>query len=354
VRQSRKLDHLKYSLALGDGPGTNGFADFSLVHNCLPGLAWSDIELTTAVAGIPLRHPVIINAITGGAADVSDINARLAELARETGAAMAVGSQYAALEDPAVCESYRIVRTVNPDGPLFANLGAHATPDQAVRAVAMIGADALQLHLNVAQELAMDEGDRDFSGYLDNIAAIVAACPVPVIAKEVGAGIAREQAAALVRAGVKAIDAAGAGGTNFVAIEAARGASELPADTIPWGIPAAVSAVEIAFILPADVDLIVSGGIRTPLEAVKALSLGGRAVAVAAPAIRLLSDKSMPDAIAWFDAFLTEMRRYMLLAGARRVRDLTSVPLVITGRSREWLDQRGIDTSRYACRSGCR
>jgi isopentenyl-diphosphate delta-isomerase len=348
VRQSRKLDHLKYSLALADGPGTNGFADFSLVHNCLPGLAWADVTLTTAVAGLPLSHPVIINAITGGAADVSGINAQLAELAKLTGAAMAVGSQYAALENPAVCESYRIVRTVNPHGLLFANLGAHATPDQAVRAVAMIGADALQIHLNAAQELAMSEGDRDFSGYLENIAAIAAACPVPVIAKEVGAGIAREQAAALVRAGVRAIDTGGAGGTNFVAIEAARSAAELPPDTISWGIPAAVSAVEVASVLPPAVDLIVAGGIRTPLEAVKALALGGRAVAVAAPAVRLLRGKSLTEAVAWFEAFLAEMRRYMLLVGARRVSDLPSVPLVITGNSKEWLNQRGIDTARFA------
>jgi isopentenyl diphosphate isomerase/L-lactate dehydrogenase-like FMN-dependent dehydrogenase len=117
---------------------------------------------------------------------------------------MAVGSQYAALVDPTVCESYQIVRQVNPDGVLFANLGAHVSPDEAAKAVAMIGADALQIHLNAAQELAMVEGDRNFTGYLANIAAIAASCPVPVIVKEVGFGVAREQAAALVAAGVRA------------------------------------------------------------------------------------------------------------------------------------------------------
>ncbi|MDR7865359.1 MAG: type 2 isopentenyl-diphosphate Delta-isomerase [Sporomusaceae bacterium] len=348
MRQSRKLDHLKYSLALADGPAANGFADFSLVHNCLPGLAFSAVELTTAVAGIPLRHPVIINAITGGAADVTAVNAQLAELARRTGAAMAVGSQYAALENPAVNESYQVVRSVNPNGVLFANLGAHATPDQAVRAVAMIGADAIQIHLNTAQELAMPEGDRDFSGYLENIAAIVAASPVPVIVKEVGSGVAREQAEALAAAGVRAIDTGGAGGTNFVAIEAARGAAELPADTLAWGIPTAVSAVEVVSVLPATVDLVVSGGIRSPLDAVKALAVGGRAVAIATPAIRLLQEKSLADAVAWFEAFLLEMRRYMLLVGARNIPALAKVPVVITGKSREWLDVRGIDTAGFA------
>ncbi|HWQ62570.1 MAG TPA: type 2 isopentenyl-diphosphate Delta-isomerase [Negativicutes bacterium] len=348
MRQSRKLDHLKFSLALDDGPGTNSFADFSLVHNCLPGMALTDVDLTTAVAGIPLCHPLVINAITGGATDVTAVNAQLAELAKRTGAAMAVGSQYAAIVDPAVCESYQIVRRVNPEGVLFANLGAHVTPAEAVRAVEMIGADAIQIHLNAAQELAMAEGDRDFTGYLANIAAIAAACPVPVIAKEVGSGVAREQAAALAAAGVGAIDVGGVGGTNFVAIEAARGSVDLPPETLAWGIPTAVSAVETASVLPPSVDLIVSGGVRSPLDAVKALAVGGRAVAVATPAVRVLQDKGLTAAVAWFEDFLREMRRYMVLVGAKKVADLSKVPLVITGHSREWLTQRGIDTARFA------
>lgn len=352
MRQSRKLDHLKYTLALADGPGTNSFADFSLLHNCLPDLAWADVDPATTVAGIPLRHPLIINAITGGAPDVTAVNADLAALAKRTGAAMAVGSQFAALENAAVRRSYQIVREVNPDGVLFANLGAHATPEQAAQAVAMIRADAIQIHLNAAQELAMAEGDRDFTGYLANIAAIAAASAVPVIVKEVGCGVAREQAAALAVSGVRAIDVGGAGGTNFVAIEAARSAAVLPAETLAWGIPTAVSAVEAVSVLPSAVDLIVSGGIRSPLDAVKSLAIGGRAVAIAAPAVRMLQDEGMEAAVAWCDAFLHELRRYMLLVGAKTVGDLAGVPLVITGRSREWLQQRGIDTSRYANRGG--
>jgi len=344
------LDHLKYSLALADGPGTNSFADFSLVHNCLPDLAWADVDLATSVAGIPLRHPLIINAITGGAADVTGVNAQLAELARRTGAAMAVGSQYAALEDPAVRESYEVVRRVNPDGVVFANLGAHATPAEAAAAVEMVAAAALQIHLNVAQELTMPEGDRDFRGYRENIAAIAAAAAVPVIVKEVGAGIAREQAAELVAAGVRAIDVGGMGGTNFPAIEAARGRVALPDDTLTWGIPTAVSAAEVAAVLPADVDLVVSGGIRTPLEAVKALAIGGRAVGIAAPAVKRLQTEGLAAAVAWLEEFLAGMRRYMLLTGADRVSRLRAVPVVITGKSREWLAVRGVDVAGYAGR----
>ncbi len=350
MRQSRKLDHLKYSLTLADGPGSSGFADFSLIHNCLPDLAVDDVALSTTVAGLRLRQPVIINAITGGAVDVTGVNAQLAEVARECGAALAVGSQYAALENPAVRDSYQIIRKVNPGGIVFANLGAHATPTEAARAVEMLAADAIQIHLNVAQELFMPEGDRDYRGYLDNIAAIVAASPVPVIVKEVGCGIAREQAAALAAAGVGAIDVGGRGGTNFVAIEAARRQDKVAADFLDWGIPTAVSAVEVAAAVSSAVDMIVSGGIRSPLDAVKSLAIGGRAVAIAAPLVRRLDEAGLSATICWFGEFLGDIKRYMVLVGAATVDRLPAVPLVIGGASREWLSARGIDVAAYATR----
>lgn len=348
MRQSRKLDHLKYSLILADGPGDSGFADFTLIHNCLPDLDAGALDLTASVAGIGLRQPVIVNAITGGAADVTGVNASLAELARECGAALAVGSQYAALENPAVRDSYEIVRRVNPHGIVFANLGAHCTPADAERAVDMLAADAIQIHLNVTQELFMPEGDRDFSGYLDNIAAIVQKSRVPVIVKEVGCGIAREQAAALAAAGVRAVDVGGRGGTNFVAIEAARGQDEVADDFLGWGIPTAVSAMEVASVLPPTVDMIVSGGIRTPLDAVKSLAIGGTAVAIAGPLVRRLDNGGLPSTIRWFEAFLADLRRYMVLVGAKNIAGLRQVPLVIRGSSREWLTARGIDVSGFA------
>lgn len=346
-RQSRKLDHLKYSLLLADGPQSNCFADFTLLHNCLPDLSWDDISLAGTVADIAIEHPVIINAITGGANDVAEVNAQLAEVARWTNSVMAVGSQYAALEDPEVQHSYQIVRKLNPDGIVLANLGAHATTEQAKRAVEMVGANAIQIHLNTAQEIIMSEGDRNFSGYLHNIASIVRKANVPVIAKEVGCGIAREQARALADAGVKAIDIGGAGGTNFLAIEAARSQSSISQDMLNWGIPTAISTVEVASVVP-DLDLIVSGGIRTALDAVKSLALGGTAVGVAAPALKMLFDKGLEATVNWLQQFLADIKRYMLLVGVKHCRELTEIPIIITGYSREWLTARGIDISKYA------
>ncbi|WP_425061100.1 Isopentenyl-diphosphate delta-isomerase [Sporomusa carbonis] len=348
MRQSRKLEHLKYSMLLDDGPAAAGFADFTLVHNCLPEIAWQEIDVSTAIAGISLPQPIIINAITGGASDVTHINSELAEFARLTTTPMAVGSQYAAIEDPAVAESYKVVRKVNPNGVLFANLGAHVAPDAARYAVEMIGAQAIQIHLNAGQEIIMSEGDRNFSGYLSNIETIVGKVGVPVIVKEVGCGIAREQAAALISVGVKAIDVGGTGGTNFLAIEAARGRLNLDAEMVGWGIPTAIAMTEVLSVAGNNVDVIVSGGIRTPLDVVKALAIGGASVGIAGPVLKILQRKGLEGAVRWFNKFITDIKRYMLLVGARNIRELIFTPIVITGYSREWLLARGITPTQFA------
>jgi isopentenyl-diphosphate delta-isomerase len=348
VRQSRKLDHLKYSLALADGPNASGFADITLVHNCLPNLSWNAIDLSSSIAGISLTHPLIINAITGGANDVAAINERIAEFACLTNTAMAIGSQYAALECPEVQHSYKIVRKKNPNGIIFANLGAYVTAEQAQMAVDMVGAQGIQIHLNVAQEIMMTEGDRDFSGYLSNIDKIVNAVKVPVIVKEVGCGIALEQAIMLTDIGIKAIDVGGTGGTNFLAIEAARRQLDTNLETLSWGIPTVISAVETMSVLPKHVDMMVSGGIRSPLDVIKALALGGVATGMATPIVKMLYEKDMDYAVNWFQQFSHEIQCYMLLLGSRNIRELRKTPLVISGYSKEWLTTRGIDVTKYA------
>ena len=350
VRQSRKLDHLKIAMQLDDGPSSSAFEDMTIVPNCLPDLCCDDIELSTTVAGIYLQQPVIVNAITGGAVDVTEVNARLAEFSRITGCVMAVGSQYAALEDLTVRESYQVIRKVNPDGFVLANLGAHISLEQAQRAVDMIGACALQIHLNAAQELVMDEGDRNFTDYLNNIEKIANRLEVPVIVKEVGCGIAREQAYILSKAGIRGIDVGGSGGTNFLAIEAARSGVSLEPDALVWGIPTAISAIEVVSVLPDKIDLVVSGGIRTPLDVVKALCLGGKAVGMAAPIVRSLEEKGLDATIIWFQRFIANVKRYMLLAGAANINRLQKTPIVITGYSQQWCSVRAIDITRYAVR----
>ncbi|HWR38047.1 MAG TPA: type 2 isopentenyl-diphosphate Delta-isomerase [Patescibacteria group bacterium] len=352
MRESRKMDHLKFAMLLPDGPGATGFDDLQLVHNCLPNLSAKDISLNGSIAGIAFEHPLIINAITGGAADVTVVNAELAKFAQQTRSIMAVGSQYGALANPALRESFAIVRKIYQDGLFWANIGAYATVEEAQAAVDMIGACALQIHLNPGQEAVMPEGDRDYRGYLDNIARIAAAVSVPVIVKEVGCGIAREQAEQLLKAGIRVVDVGGTGGTNFLAIENSRRLQPLTTSELSWGIPTAVSAVEVASaILPASGQLIVSGGIRTALDVVKALSLGATAVGIAGPVLRCIRSEGTVAAIQWFEELQESIQRYLLLLGAATPVDLQHVPVVIGGASRNWLEARGIDTSRFARRS---
>ena len=351
MRESRKLDHIKFSLQIEDGPAANSFSDLQLVHNCLPSLAWSEINVACSVAGISMLNPIIINAITGGASDVVHINEQLAEFARMTGCTMAVGSQFAGIENADVESSYKIIKQVNPNGIVFANLGAYATPAHAQQAIDMIQADAIQIHLNPAQEIIMTEGDRDFSEYLRNIAKIVETVDVPVIVKEVGCGIAKEQAKQLIDIGVKAIDVGGAGGTNFIAIEAARKEDYLASDLLLWGIPTAISAIEVASVIPNSVDLIVSGGVRTPLDVVKALALKGKAVGLATPILKIIQQHGIEHACQWFNTFIEDIKKYMFLVGVKKPTELSHVPLVITGYSSQWLTARGIDITKYAHRS---
>ncbi|MEQ8201814.1 MAG: type 2 isopentenyl-diphosphate Delta-isomerase, partial [Syntrophomonadaceae bacterium] len=218
-----------------DGPLLNGFGDVLLVPDAVPELARADVDLQTSFLGKTLRYPVLINALTGGTASAYHINKILGATACRFGLAMAVGSMTIALETPAVLDSFSVARESNPDGIIIANCGANLEAARACRLVDLIAADALQVHLNVAQELAMVEGDRDFRGILDNVARIVDRCPVPVIAKEVGFGLSREAAGKLYRTGVRIIDNGGSGGTNFIAIEHQR-RGNFDQQLYEWGI----------------------------------------------------------------------------------------------------------------------
>ncbi len=342
-QQSRKLEHIEHALKTGDGPNEAGFSDIHLVHDCLAGLALADIDLKTEVAGIKLLNPVIINALTGGDEAVSEINRRLALAAKLTGSAMAIGSQHVAVKNPSLRKSFTVVRENNPDGVIFANIGAYAAPKDAQTAIDMLGAQALQIHLNIGQELAMQEGDRDFRNYLENIKRIVSAVDVPVIVKETGCGIAVEAASKLIAAGVRAIDVSGSGGTNFIAIEYLRKAVAADSGMLSWGLSTAASTLEIAGICRNRASMVVSGGVRSALDIVKALACGGQAVGMAAPFLRLtkkrVGEKAVVTAIT---ELLKDVAMFTLMTGAANISQLQEKPIVVTGKTREWLCARGI------------
>lgn len=346
-RTSRKREHIEHALATGQS-GAHGLSDVKFVHNCLPNLAMGQIDSKTSIGGLALSSPIVVNAMTGGADETHSINQALGILAHETGAALAVGSQMAAVKDASLSETYSIARKEHPNGVLFGNLGAEATPDMACRAVAMIEADALQIHLNVMQELIMPEGERDFSGALRRIEAIVRAVEVPVIVKEVGFGMSREAAVKLTACGVAAIDVGGRGGTNFAQIENMRRPQPFTGLN-EWGISTAASLLEVATLSDRP-DVMATGGIKTALDIARCLSLGASCVGMAGAFLRYATEGRIEDAIDYMRRLREELTVIMTALGAMDIVSLGRVPLVITGETYHWATQRGIDCSVFAKR----
>ncbi len=327
---------------------STGFEDIRLLNCSVPELNLEDINLRLSVWGKELEFPLIVNAITGGSDQARDINRVLAGLCHKYGLAMAVGSQTIALEEPDWIESFSVVREYNPDGVIIANLSAAANSDDAGAAIDMVNADALQLHFNVPQELAMREGDRHFKGIIEQVARVVETCPVPVIAKEVGFGFSRESVKQLYEAGVRIFDTGGQGGTNFIAIEDKRG-GVFQGELNSWGIPTAVSLLEIlASNLP--VKIIASGGIRSALDAAKSLALGADMVGVAGSLLRILLHQGADELDLWVNDFLYRLQAVFLMSGASDTKSIREKPVIILGPTAEWLRARNIDPTQWAKR----
>ena len=342
-RAQRKLEHIKYALELGDGPRSTHFEDIRFLHNCLPEINPADIILSVKVLGKQLRLPFLIDAITGGTDAVVDVNAKVAQAAAALGIGMAVGSQYGAVRDGKGYASYEVVRKYNPDGLVFANISALATPEQAREAVKMLNADAIEVHLNPAQELFMGEGDKDFRGLLDNMLRIKEVTAVPVRVKETGCGIAKEEYVRLKAQGFTCFDCAGAGGTNFPAIEAARYGKELTADFAGWGLPTAWTLLDGACTCTKEDFLIASGGIRNASQVAKAFALGADLVGITGIALRLIQEAGVDAVVAYFEELGKQLTNYMLLLGAKTPSDLRKVPVIFGGDTLNYIHNRGYD-----------
>ncbi len=355
LRQSRKLEHIVQALRLYDRDTHRAlWQDVGLIHECLPELDFDAVDLNTMFLGKKIAAPIMINALTGGSDDVSGYNEKLAVLARELNIPMAVGSQYAAVENSQVRHTFEVVRELNPQGVLLGNIGAHASVEQAQIAVGMIDADALQIHINPAQEMIMQEGDRNFKGYLNNIKKIKEGLQVPVIAKETGCGMSFESMERLLAVGVEHIDVSGAGGTNFLAIENARKNGVLYQELSEWGIPTAASLLMGAVVVPHSGSLIASGGINTPMQVVQALALGSDMVGMSIYFLELVHNRDDMDlAVAEVRDFLREVKTIMLLCGVGKPQELRTKRVHITGQLRNWVETYGVPMDKIARKRRC-
>lgn len=335
MHQERKSDHIRINLQndVSFKGISSGFERYRFVHCALPEFDLEDVNTSTALLGKPLVAPFFISSMTGGTPEASLINQRLAEAAQAAGIGMGVGSQRAAIEDPSLEDTFR-VRHLAPDILLLANLGAIQLNcgyglDECRRAVEMIEADALILHLNSLQEALQPEGETCFAGLLSKIEAICRTLEVPVVVKEVGWGISEQVAHQLAGAGVAAIDVAGAGGSSWSQVEMYRAATDcqrqVAAAFAGWGIPTAESLLMARRGAP-DLPLLASGGIRDGIQAAKAIALGADACGIAGAFLHA-ANESVAAVADLITVFVTQLRVAMFAAGAVDIAALRCVSM---------------------------
>lgn len=332
----RKDQHLDVVLAGGGRhAAASGFDDWRFVHEALPDLDHAKIDLGADLLGRRLQAPLLISAMTGGPARAESINARLAEAAQHLGIALAVGSQRAAIEGGASGGLDRTLRDRAPDTPILANIGAAQLTrgfglDEAKRALDMIGADALVVHLNPLQEACQPEGDRDWWGVGAALQALIRDLDAPVVVKETGAGISAVTAQRLIAMGAAGVDVAGAGGANWGLIEGERAINRADkahaAAFAAWGIPSARAIAEARNALP-EALIIGSGGIRDGVDVAKALRLGADVIGMASGVIQAATE-STEAVVDCFQTVIRQLRTVCFCTNAASIATLRRVPLL--------------------------
>ncbi len=330
----RKAEHIRINLEEDVRSGlTTGLEKYRFIHQALPEVDLAAIDTRLSLFGRLLQAPVLISSMTGGTAEAARINRNLARAAQVHRVALGVGSQRAALEHPELAATFQVRREA-PDILLFANLGAVQlnygyTVEHCRRAVAMIEADALILHLNPLQEALQPEGDTRFSGLVAKIEAVCRALEVPVVVKEVGWGISEQAARMLADAGVAAIDVAGAGGTSWSQVEMHRAATamqrQLAAAFVDWGIPTAESVLAVRRAAP-HLPVFASGGLRTGIDIAKSIALGATLGGMAGRLLAAAAESAEAAAEA-LRLIIQELRVAMFAAGAADLEALRHTPL---------------------------
>ncbi|MDT7875485.1 MAG: type 2 isopentenyl-diphosphate Delta-isomerase [Sulfolobaceae archaeon] len=353
---NRKVEHVEICLYNQvENFTTNYFEYVKLIHQALPGFAFSDVDVSVEFLGKRMSAPIIITGMTGGTEELGKLNEIIAEVAEEIGIGMGVGSQRIAIEKKETSSTFAIARKKAPTIPIIANLGAPQLVKgyglkEIEEAIQMIEADAIAIHFNPAQEVFQPEGDTDYSyTILDNLVDISKSLNVPIIIKETGSGISMEVASLFYSKGFRYFDVSGQGGTSWIAVEMYRGLrrgnwkAESAKNFLDWGIPTAASIIETRIGAPDSV-IIGSGGIRNGLDVIKALALGANIGGFALPALKaaIRGKESLRD---FLKRTIFEIKTAMFLSGSKSIKDVYKSPIVIFGHLRDWLDSRGINLS---------
>lgn len=363
-RHDRKEDHVRLAVVQwsarkhagggsgGGGSARNEFDDLEFIHHALAAVPPAEVDLGVELAGRRLSSPFYINGMTGGTEHTSHINQQLAIAARQTGLAMACGSVSIALDDPSCAGSFRVIRRENPEGVVMANIGVGRSPADAVRAVDLLDADLLQVHVNAVQETVMPEGSPDFADWLGGIARIVETVPVPVLVKEVGFGLSARTLRQLAGVGVAYADVSGRGGTDFLQIENDRRPDADFSYLSGFGQSAPACLLDAARLSDDDHPvLLASGGVRNPLDVLKCLALGAGSVGVAGVFLDAVVDGGAAALVDLITTWQDHTRDVSALLGARDVAGLRHADLLVRGRLEEYCRLRGIDAGSFSRRS---
>jgi isopentenyl-diphosphate Delta-isomerase len=296
--QERKKDHVELT-AYSDVfyQKSTGFERYDFVHNALPEVNPTEVDLGATLLGKRFSFPLFISSMTGGYTEAGSVNSIIAKCCEKHDLPFGVGSQRAMLEDDSQIESFSVVRKYAPNAFIAANIGGAQLigglqKEKIDLLVSSIKANAIIIHLNPLQELMQPEGDHDFVGIEKGIEHLIANTDLPVMVKETGAGISGSVARRLLTMGVDCIDTAGAGGTSWAKVENLRERQKNPMHQFnDWGIPTVECINQIVPLRETyRFDLIASGGIRSPFDLVKALALGADFAATAQPIIRAIKD----------------------------------------------------------------
>ncbi len=337
----RKVEHLFLAEKFFTDESFAGFDGIRLLHNALPELSLDDIDLSTNFIDMKMNYPIYFNAITGGSKQSTKFNIELAQLAHKFKIPVSSGSMGVYLRLPEKTkDSFSVLRENNPDGFVMANVSAKVNSEQAQQTIDLLSANALQIHLNGIQELVMPEGDREFF-WLANIKDIVEKVSVPVVVKEVGFGLSRETIAELYKIGVKYVDVAGFGGTDFAQIENARNHGFDLTYLDRFSLSTVESMIES---IPYQDKLTVfaSGGIRTPMDVIKALRMGASSVGMSGLILHHLQKYSLSETEMFVHAFVKQLKIIMAVIGAKSISDIKKAPIIFDESLVNYAKQRQI------------
>lgn len=339
IHSHRKDEHLSLAQKYYDVDHQfDPFDQIRIIHQSLPELGIDDVSLATSFGELSLPSPFYIEAMTGGSSKTGEINAQLATIAAKLNLPIASGSQSIAVKDPAVRETFSVLRKNNPNGIVFANLSANATVDQAKYAIEMLDANAIEIHVNTIQELVMPEGQRSFY-WLHNISELVSQLPVPVIVKEVGFGMEQTTIKQLIDLGVQYINVSGRGGTNFVHIENRRNHENNFDDFATLGQTSVESLFETRP-FQNQLHVAASGGVVSALDVIKAGILGAQAVGIAGQFLHELIEHGSEGLLHYIENWQTEIKALLVLTGCHNFNELHKVPFVADSELNNYLSQR--------------